>query len=83
MTELTCAEVVELVTDYLDGVLDAETESRFLAHTAECDGCERYLEQFRETIRLAGSLTPEAIDPVTRDRLLAAFRGWSRSGPAM
>jgi predicted anti-sigma-YlaC factor YlaD len=73
VTGLSCAEFVELVTAYLEGTLNRETEARFAEHTAECGGCESYLEQIRETIRLVGTLTPE--------RLLAAFRDWPR-GPA-
>lgn len=80
MTGLTCAEFVELVTAYLEGALDRETEGRFVDHATSCPGCERYLEQFRETIRLVGRLTPDAMSPRARDDLLAAFRDWRR-GP--
>jgi predicted anti-sigma-YlaC factor YlaD len=81
VTGLSCAEFVELVTAYLEGTLNRETEARFAEHTAECGGCESYLEQIRETIRLVGTLTPERISPQARDELLAAFRDWPR-GPA-
>ena len=61
---LTCIELVELVTDYLDGSLSRSDRKRFDAHLGKCDGCTAYLDQFRETIRLTGSLdhpqrTPE------------------------
>ncbi len=75
---LTCAEFVELVTDYLDGALDRWTEGRFVLHATSCAGCETYLVQFRETIRVAGRLRPEDIDPEVRDRLLAEFADWKR-----
>jgi len=75
---LSCAEFVELVTDYLEGALDRWTEGRFVLHATQCPGCEVYLDQFRETIRVAGRLQPEDIDPVARDRLLAEFAGWKR-----
>ena len=75
-TPLTCAEFVELVTDYLEGAMDRETEARFVQHATACAGCETYLEQFRRTILEVGRINPEQIDPVTRDRLLAAFRDW-------
>jgi anti-sigma factor RsiW len=81
VSDLTCAEFVELVTDYLEGSLDQDTERRFVAHAEVCPGCELYLEQIRETIREVGLVTPETIDPAARDRLLAAFRGWARSAP--
>lgn len=80
MSGLSCAEFVELVTTYLDGALDPETEARFAEHVAECVGCERYLDQFRQTIRQLGTLPPESLSPQARDQLLAAFRDWPR-GP--
>ena len=77
VSDLTCAEFVELVTDYLEGALDRETEGRFVLHATLCDGCETYLEQIRQTARLVGSLTPESLPPEARDELLEAFRGWA------
>jgi hypothetical protein len=75
---LTCSEFVELVTDYLEGALDRWTEGRFALHATRCPGCETYLAQIRETVRLAGRLEPEDIDPIARDRLLAEFATWRR-----
>ncbi|HEY3766446.1 MAG TPA: zf-HC2 domain-containing protein [Gaiellales bacterium] len=77
---LVCREVVELVSDYLEGVLDDRDRLRFEAHLAGCDGCTAYLDQMRETVRLAGALAPQALDPVFRDRLVEAFRDWRRRG---
>ena len=54
--DLACRELVELVTEYFAGALDASTRARLEAHLAECGGCERYLEQLRQTVRLAGLL---------------------------
>jgi hypothetical protein len=79
---LSCAEFVELVTNYLEGALDRWTEGRFVLHATNCAGCERYLGQFRETIRIAGRLRPEDIDPDVRDRLLAEFATWKRETDA-
>jgi anti-sigma factor RsiW len=53
---LTCRELVELVTDYLEGILPKYDRARFDAHIAGCVNCTRYVEQFRETIRLTGTL---------------------------
>ena len=74
--DLACREVVELVTDYLEGALDGRDRERFERHLGGCDGCAAYLEQMRVTLRVAGRLGPEAIDPVFRGRLIEAFRGW-------
>jgi anti-sigma factor RsiW len=73
---VNCDEFVELVTAYLEGALDLTTEQRFVAHLAECSGCDRYLDQIRRTIAELGRLPAESLAPEARDRLLDAFRGW-------
>lgn len=78
---LTCAELVELVTDYLEGALEPAARRRFDEHLAVCLGCEDYLDQIRATIAIAGRVTPDDLDPVARDRLLATFRDWAGSDP--
>jgi predicted anti-sigma-YlaC factor YlaD len=74
--ELVCREVVELVSDYLEGALPEFDRARFEEHLAMCDGCSAYLEQMRVTLRVAGSLRPEAVDPAVCAHLVDAFRGW-------
>ena len=71
---MTCAELVELVTAFLDDALDPETEQRFIEHLARCDGCEVYVEQFRRTIAEVGHVQAESLSDETRDRLLDTFR---------
>ena len=73
---MTCIELVELVTDYLEGSMPADERARFDEHIAGCEGCTTYLEQFRITIRLTGMLTEEQIGADTRATLLDAFRDW-------
>jgi anti-sigma factor RsiW len=82
MTEraLTCQELVELVTEYLENSLEANERARFEAHIAGCRGCANYLEQMRQTIRLMGRLTEESIAPPARDELLMVFRQWKGEG---
>ncbi len=77
--ELTCRELVELVTEYLEGTLPAEGRRRFEEHLADCDGCSTYLAQMRRTVRELGRLTEDSLDPATRDQLLTLFRGWKRA----
>lgn len=76
--ELSCRELVELVTDYLEGALPAELCDRFDEHIAHCTGCHTYLEQMRATIRATGMLAPESLSPEAESTLLDAFRGWKR-----
>jgi Predicted integral membrane protein len=74
--QLSCQEFVELVTDYLEGALSLGDTERFEEHIGRCTGCEAYLEQIRQTIALAGRLTPESLSPEAEHELLEAFRGW-------
>lgn len=69
-TELTCQELVEVVTGYLEGTKLAEERYRFEEHLAECPGCEAYLSQMRSTIRLLGGLAVGAklASPEARSR---------------
>lgn len=78
--ELTCQELVELVTDYLEGALPAGERDRFEEHLGGCEGCRLHLEQLRTTVRLAGRLSEERIAPAARADLLRALRGWKASG---
>ena len=73
---MTCRELVELVTDYLEGKLGRRDRRRFEKHIAGCEWCTRYLEQMRMTIRAVGRIREESIAPEAREALLAAFRGW-------
>jgi anti-sigma factor RsiW len=73
---VNCDEFVELVTAYLEGALAPADEQRFVDHLAECDGCDRYLEQIRTTVDALGHLPVQRLAPEARDRLLAAFRDW-------
>lgn len=73
---MDCNELVELVTDYLEGELEPAERARLEEHLAICDGCEAYLAQVRETVRLAGKLGAADLDPRLSPRLLQAFRAW-------
>ena len=76
--DLTCKELVELVTGYLDGSLRGRRRRRFEAHLSGCDGCTRYLRQIEATIRATGMLTEERVTEEQKEVLLAAFRDWKR-----
>ncbi len=73
---ITCQEIVELVTQYLDGVLDPITTLRVEHHLRLCPGCLNYVELIRTTAHVVGELTSESLDPDFRARLLASFREW-------
>lgn len=74
---LTCAELVEQLTDLLDGALNDAARGRLLEHLADCDGCDEYLRQFRLTIGVLGTMPAEleeSRDSAAHGKLLAAYR---------
>lgn len=77
--ELTCQELVELVTDYLEDRLSADERLRVETHLALCDGCDVYLEQMRETIRTLGKLKQEDMSPDAEEKLLGVLNEWRKS----
>jgi anti-sigma factor RsiW len=79
--ELTCAELVELVTDYLEGHLDAALLRRLEDHLAGCDPCVAFIHQMRTTIALSGRLRVDDLGSNAKADLLAAFRGWRPESP--
>jgi anti-sigma factor RsiW len=76
--DLSCQELVELVTDYFEDALAPTERARFDAHVAECPGCELYVEQMRTTIALAGASAGLESRPEVSG-LLEAFRDWKRT----
>ncbi len=79
-TDLSCQEMVELVTDYLEGALDQATNDKVAAHLAECDGCADYVEQMRATVAMLGRVETSSLDDAAMDELMAAFRTF-HTGP--
>jgi len=75
-TDLLCREIVELVTEYLEGAMPFERADRFEEHLLLCAGCDAYLDQMRRSIALTGALREDDVAPEVMDQLLAAFRNW-------
>lgn len=75
---LTCKELVELVTDYLDRALPPNDLRRFETHLRRCQGCTTYFEQFQQTIKLMGRLTEDSLSNEAREELLRLFRDWKQ-----
>ena len=76
--ELSCQEVVELVTDYLENVLLPEMHKRLEDHVTECPGCAIYIDQVRQTISMLHQLAQEPVFPATKQELLEIFRNWKK-----
>lgn len=77
MDELVCQELVERVTDYLEGVLGPAEAERVTRHLAGCDGCTAYVAQMETTIRLTAALPREVPGAADAERLLETYRRWS------
>jgi anti-sigma factor RsiW len=75
---ISCQELVELVTDYLEGALEPADLRRFEEHIATCGKCTDYLEQLRQTIEAVGRITPDDLSPEAERELMDVFRDWSR-----
>ncbi len=73
---LACRQVVELVTDYLDGTLPNGMRRRMEHHLSGCDPCVEYVGQIRTTVELAANIEPEPLDPETRNHLIDLYREW-------
>ncbi len=80
--ELRCQQVVELVTDYLEGALDADVTAKFRQHLRGCPHCTEYLDEVRRTIRTLGHVSVEALPPETVAGLLAEFGNLRPEQPA-
>ena len=76
---LSCKELVELVTDYLEGSLPTDERARFEEHLRDCEGCQNYLDQIERTIDLARVVDESSLPPDAWAELLHAFRSWKQS----
>jgi anti-sigma factor RsiW len=75
-SKMGCQELVEAITDYLEGTLPAADVERFEAHLGECDACRRYVDQMRATVAALGRIPPESLSASQQEALLAAFHNW-------
>jgi predicted anti-sigma-YlaC factor YlaD len=73
---MPCREIVEVITQYLEGGLLPEDRVRFEEHLEACSACRLYLDQMEEVIRTLGRIEVEQLAPEVQDELVAAFSGW-------
>ena len=74
---MTCQELVELVTDYIEDRLDPRQRARFEEHLGECPPCVTYVDELRMTVEAMGRIPPESLSPESERDLLTAFRSWA------
>jgi anti-sigma factor RsiW len=79
--QLSCQELVELVTSYLEGALPEAERGSFEHHIAGCIGCHKYLQQMRTTIELTGRLSTTDVSREAAAKLLLVFRDWKAANP--
>jgi anti-sigma factor RsiW len=79
--EITCQELTEVLTDYLEGAMPVADRLRLEAHLAICEGCASYVTQMRQTIRTMRNLRSEQVEATVPDDVLEAFRAWRRNEP--
>ena len=77
--EMTCKELTELITDYLEERLPETERIRFEQHLSICPGCVTYLEQMRFTIKALGAKLSGKIPEAVESDLLQTFRSWKNS----
>ncbi len=74
--DIACREVVELISDYLEGALPRRERARLESHLAGCEHCSEYLHQMQATIALGGRLRTSDLTPEMRSALLDVYRRW-------
>jgi anti-sigma factor RsiW len=80
--DLACQQVVEIISDYLEGALPRRQRRRLEAHLGGCDHCGEYVEQMRATIRLTGRLRSEDLPPQAREEFRLLYRRWRTEATA-
>lgn len=76
--EISCHELVELVTEYLEEAMAPSDRAKLEVHLAGCRACRHYLDQMRTTIGVVGKIPEETVTPQAREDLLEVFRAWKR-----
>lgn len=80
--DLTCRELVEVITDYFDGAMSPDEHARFERHLRDCTGCQAVISQFRTMVEVTGHLTEEQISEEQREAMRVVFRGWREAAPS-
>ena len=80
--EMACVELVERVTDYLEGALTPEEVARLRAHLSSCEGCRAHLAQMRTAVRILEATPKEQLSPEADDKLMGMFRTWAQGRSA-
>lgn len=80
-SQMTCRELVRIVTEYFEGTLSLEDRTRLESHLVFCDWCVDYIDQMRNTLRVTGKLREDDVPAEVEAELLRAFRDWKGQKP--
>ena len=76
--EMSCKELVDLVTDYIDESISDEVRAKFEQHLTECGYCNAYVKQMHLTVKLTKKLAESDVNKPVPDELLNIFREWKQ-----
>lgn len=76
--KMDCKDLVEVVTDYIEGTLEPDLVRTLDAHLPDCPACVEYIAQMRKTMELAGRITVDDVSPEAEQALLDVFRNVRR-----
>ena len=74
MNDIACVSGVELLMDYLEGVLPPDVNAALEAHVAGCERCTAFVASYRETPRILRSATSIELPADIQDSLHAFLR---------
>ena len=74
---LSCQEITEIITDYLEGRMSFSDRMRFQMHVGMCKHCRAYLRQMKATIGSLGQLPDEPMPTDVRDEMRERFAAWN------
>ena len=80
--DITCREVAEWTSAYLDEHVDDGSKVRMALHLATCAGCEAYVKQIASVRDVLGLLPESVAEPAQRDRLRQAFSARQNRPPS-
>jgi len=74
---MACIDVVDLVTEWMEGALDEDHRGELEEHLVVCPDCTEFVRQLRLTQQSLANLRATALASVVRDRLLEEFARWT------
>ena len=74
LTHKTCAQMTDLVLDYLNDELSPNVKRDFQRHLRICPDCVNFLNTYKKTVSATGTVRPEEIPARVSNNILAFLR---------